>query len=67
MKDCKMSNIVVFEDGTYFNGVKGHLIRRTKNFKDAKTFGTMSDRDANYLKDYSVKWKIVSAIFTIKY
>lgn len=43
------TKIIIFEDGTYFNGVKGHCIRKTVHFKDAKTMNEISNRDARYL------------------
>lgn len=63
MHDCKSGKIVMFEDGTYFNGVKSKYVRRTKNFKDAKVFGSLSERDERYLADKD--YKIVQVTFYI--
>jgi hypothetical protein len=55
-----ITNIAVFDDGRYFNGVKGKRVRKTQHFKDAKIFNELSDRDKHYLeywgkKDYEIK------------
>ena len=45
------TKIVIFDDGTYFNGVKGKRVRTTKHFPDAKRIdGELSDRDLRYLE-----------------
>ena len=58
--------IVKFEDGTYFNGVKGKRVRKTKHFKDAKRIdsGKLNDRDLSYLKNK--KYSIIKVKYTIE-
>jgi len=46
--------IIQFEDGTYFNGVKGKCVRKTKHFKDVKIININNfenSRDFNYLNN----------------
>ena len=54
--------IIQFEDGTYFNGVKGKMVRKTKHFKDAKIIdfeNFENSRDYNYLKDRHMRYKYI--------
>lgn len=59
------TNIIVFQDGLYFNGVKGKRVRRTQHFKDAKIFEEMSERDKLFLKNYEYEIKKVE--YSIKF
>ncbi len=58
--------IVKFEDGAYFNGVKGKKVSKTKHFKDAKRIdsGKLNDRDLSYLKNE--KYSIIKVKYTIE-
>lgn len=51
------TQIIIFDDGKYFNGVKGKLVRKTQHIKDAKNIGLgeISDRDKNYLDGYNYR------------
>jgi len=52
--------IIQFEDGTYFNGVKGKSLRTTKSFKYAKELTTpIDERDLRHLKEYCVSYKVL--------
>ena len=52
--------IIQFEDGTYFNGVKGKLLRITKSFKYAKELTTpIDERDLRYLENYGKNYKVL--------
>ena len=52
--------IIQFEDGTYFNGVKGKLLRITKSFKYAKELTTpIDERDLRYLEKYGKSYKVL--------
>ena len=52
--------IIQFEDGTYFNGVKGKLLRTTKSFKYAKELTTpIDERDLRHLEKYGVSYKVL--------
>ena len=52
--------IIQFDDGTYFNGVKGKLLRITKSFKHAKELTTpIDERDLRYLEEYGMSYKVL--------
>jgi len=52
--------IIQFEDGTYFNGVKGKLLRITKSFKHAKELTIpIDERDLRHLEKYGVSYKVL--------
>ena len=52
--------IIQFEDGTYFNGVKGKLLRITKSFKYAKELTTpIDERDLRHLEKYGKNYKVL--------
>ncbi len=52
--------IIQFEDGTYFNGVKGKILRITKSFKYAKELTTpIDERDLRYLEEYCKNYKVL--------
>ena len=60
-----VTDIIKFKDGTYFNGVKGKVLRKTKSFKDAKVLhGELSDRDKRYLEDK--EYKRITVIITLE-
>jgi len=58
------TNIIKFTDGTYFNGVKGKVVRTTNNFKDAKTFKELNKRDTGYLRNK--EYEIIEVEFSMK-
>ena len=60
-----ITNIIIFEDGEYFNGVKGKQIRKTNNFKDAKIMNEISDRDKRYLDSQSKSYKLIKVKYTL--
>lgn len=66
MTDRIKARIIQFKDGTYFNGVKGKLVRKTKSFKDAKIMDKISDRDSNYLRHFDFKLLDVEFYIDIK-
>ena len=43
------TQVIRFEDGTFFSGVKGKMVRDTRSFIDAKKMSSISSRDKNYL------------------
>ena len=45
------TNIIIFDDGKYFTGVKGHVVRKSVHFKDAKIMKELNERDRRYLKN----------------
>ena len=52
--------IIQFEDGTYFNGVKGKILRITKSFKYAKELTTpIDERDLRHLEKYGKSYKVL--------
>lgn len=66
MKNVIETNVVQFESGHYFNGVKGMRVRKTKHFPDAKRIDELSSRDKNYLADEPEKWALVKVRMTIE-
>ena len=61
--------IVKFEDGTFFNGVKGRVVRYSNNFKDAKIIdgGKLSERDLGFLSTRnSLGYEIINVELTMK-
>jgi len=58
------TKIIIFENGSYFSGVKGKMVRSTKKFKDAKTIDELSDRDRKYLESYN--YKLIEVEYSIK-
>lgn len=60
------TQIIIFEDGKYFNGVKGKCVRKTEHIKDAKNIGLgeISDRDKNYLNGHN--YRLVKVKYTLE-
>ena len=61
------TKIIRFDDGTYFNGVKGKSVRKTKFFTDAKRINNeLCDRDDGYLSRCSCGYKIIEVTITLE-
>lgn len=59
--------VIKFGDGSYFNGVKGKMLRTTNNLLHAKdlTF-EICDRDLKYLNEYGKNYSILTIELTHK-
>lgn len=70
MKEQKLNTkIIVFDNGEYFKGIKGKMVRTTRHFKDAKIMNEISERDKNYLDSRSFnnsEYKVVDVEYSIK-
>jgi hypothetical protein len=63
-----ITKIVKFNDGRYFNGVKGKMVRKTTNFKDAKIIkNELSERDKGYLSMFGkTDYELIKVKYTME-